>query len=546
MQRDKYFDTIILGSGLSGSTLASILAKKGFRVLLIEKNSHPRFAIGEVLLPESCLWMWIIGEYFGIPEIKYLTKVKSLHQHVSSSCGVKRLLGFLYHQEGKKQNPDQSHKLISPALSLISESHLFRPDVDQYMVNVAISYGVVYQDLTEVEQIDFQKSGVEVQTKEGEEYHARFLVDASGYQSPVAQKLNLRENPTRLRTNARAIFTHVTGLRPYDRCVPPEDLPGLSCTWHEGTLHHIFAGGWMWIIPFDNQRLSSSKLCSIGLMLDRDKFPQPEGVSPEQEFQAIVARFPTIAEHLKGIKPLRQWVSTDRIHYSSTHAVGFRYALLSHAYSFIDPIYSRGLISTFETIHSLASRLLPALKDDDFSVERFAHVDRLLAARTDLNDRILYNTYRSMSHFELWNAMIQLWLTYLILNDTHLLHSCLKYMASGDLSSFVNLDREEPFPGGEAPFSACYQVVLDGYETLLDRVDTGELSPPEAAEQMLSLLKQAELLPPSVYPWGDASARHLDMAAQPELTKSLILGSAPFPIPEELFEVQLPEVAYSE
>ena len=456
------------------------------------------------------------------------------------------MLGFLYHQKGKKQDPHQSHKLISPATSLISESHLFRPDVDQYMVKVAISYGAVYQELTEVQEIEFLEDDVEIQTKEGEKYHGRFLVDASGYQSLIAQKLNLRESPTRLRTNSRAIFTHVTGLRPYDLCVPPEDLPGLSCTWHEGTLHHVFDGGWIWVIPFDNHHLAPSNLCSIGLMLDRDKFPKREDISPEQEFQAIIAGFPSIAAHLQGIKPVRKWISTDRIQYSSTNAVGPRYALLSHAYSFIDPIYSRGLISTFETIYSLASRLIPALKDDDFSLERFAPVERLLAERTDLNDRILYNTYRSMSHFALWNAMTQLWLIYLILNDTYLLHSCLKYLASGDLSSFVDLAREKPFPGAQAPLLKSYRLVLEGYETLLDRVDSGEIEPTTAADSMLALIEQSQILPASVYPWGDATARHIDMAAQPELFKSLIIDSASFPIPEGLLEVQSPEVAYAD
>ena len=532
------FDTIILGSGIAGTSLASILAKYGFSVLLLEKNTHPRWTIGEAMLPESAMWMWIVGESFGVPEIKNLSKVETVREHVSSSCGVKRLLGFLYHRKGERQNPNESHKLISPAFSFISESHLFRQDVDLYMLNVAISYGAVYRDLTEVQQIDFQEDGVRVQTLEGEEYHARFLVDGSGYRSLVAQKLNLREKPTRLRTNSRGIFTHVTSLRPYDECVPKEDLPGqgLSCTWHEGTLHHVFDGGCMWVIPFDNQTLSESSLCSIGLMLNREKFPKKEGLRPEQEFQEIVEQFPTVAEHLKGIKPLHEWVSTDRIQYSSTKAVGYRYALLSHAYSFIDPLYSRGLISTFETIYFLASRLIAALKDDDFSCERFSRMNRLLAARTNLYDKILYNTYRSMSHFELWNAMIQFWLTYVILTDTHLLGSCLRYISSGDLSSFVNLEREEPFPGGESTWSEGIKSVLNGYEAVLDRVDSGEIPSEEAANQMLSLLKQSELLPQSIYPWGDPTARHVDMLADPTSLQPFILEKASFQVSEELFE----------
>lgn len=522
MQQNKQFDTIILGSGLAGTTLASILAKHGFSVLLLEKGTHPRFAIGEAMLPESAMWMWIIGERFGIPELKNLTNVKAVREHVSSSCGVKRLLGFVYHKQGEKQNPDESHLLISPSVSLISESHLYRPDVDLYMLNTAISYGVVYRDLTEVQDVDFQENGVRVSTKDGDEYHARFLVDGSGYRSLVANKFNLREKRTRLRNNSRSIFTHVTGLRAYDDCVPKEDLPGLSCKWHEGTLHHVFDGGWMWIIPFDNHNLSESSLCSVGLMLNGYKYPKQENLSPEEEFQKIVERLPSVSEHLKGMKPVRKWVGTDRIQYSSTNAVGHRYALLSHSYGFIDPLYSRGFISTFETVHSLAGRLLEALKDDDFCVERFTHVEKLLAAKLDHNDQILYNTFRSMSHFPLWNAMTQLWLAYLILNDVYLFGKCQKYISSGSISPFIEMDEEEPYPMAKAPFAKTFQTVMNGYESLLDQFDAGEISAQEAANQMLSLLKESELLPQSVYLWGDPGARHLDLIAHPELIEPLI------------------------
>jgi FADH2 O2-dependent halogenase len=53
-----------------------------------------------------------------------------------------------------------------------------------------------------------------------------------------------------------------------------EELPGMKHMWHDGTLHHIFDGGWFWIIPFDNHKKSQNSLCSIGLMLDCRKYPK--------------------------------------------------------------------------------------------------------------------------------------------------------------------------------------------------------------------------------------------------------------------------------
>jgi tetracycline 7-halogenase / FADH2 O2-dependent halogenase len=521
MQQDKHFDTIILGSGLAGSTLASILAKNGFSVLLLEKGSHPRFTIGEAMLPESAMWMWIVAERYDLPELKNLTDVKAMREHVSSGCGIKRLLGFVYHNEGEKQNPDQTHQLISPEFSLTSESHLFRPDVDHYMVTVAQKYGVTYRDCTDVEDVDIQEDHVKVRTNQGEEFTARFLADGSGFRSVVANKFNLRETPTTLKNNSRGIFTHVIDLPAYDDTVAAEDLPGQSCKWFQGTLHHVFDGGWIWVIPFDNHELSESSLCSVGLMLNGYKYPD-KGADPEEEFYSIINQFPSVANHLKDLKIARPWVSTDRIQYSSTKTIGNRFALLSHSQGFIDPLYSRGFISTFENIHALAGRLLDALRDDDFSIERFEYVDRLQRAKLRHNDQLVYNTFRSMASFETWNAMTQLWLAYLIFCDIHLFRSCIKYQSSGDISAFLDLDKEEPFAGAAEPFSDKFQPVLNAYEACLDKLEAGEISAQEAATKMLSLLKNADLFPQSVYRWGDPAARHLDLVANPQVVEPLL------------------------
>src|SRR6476659_5325834 len=84
------FDVAILGAGLGGTMLAAILARQGKRVLVLEKGSHPRFAVGEALLPQSTLWMWILAQRFDVPEIQHLTRLDSIHRHVAPTCGIKR------------------------------------------------------------------------------------------------------------------------------------------------------------------------------------------------------------------------------------------------------------------------------------------------------------------------------------------------------------------------------------------------------------------------------------------------------------------------
>lgn len=541
MQPDKYFDTIILGSGISGTALASILAKNGFKVLLLEKGTHPRFAIGESMLPQTSMWMWIVGEYFGVPEIKNLANVESINQHISSSCGVKRHIGFVYHHQGQEQNPNQGHKLIPPENPFFSESHLFREDIDLYMLNTAISYGVVYRDLTKVEDIDFHQDGVQIQTDQNETYYGRFLVDSSGFGSLIAKKFELREKTTHLKTNSRAIFTHLNGIRPYDECLKNSDSLEHRRKWHEGTLHHVFNGGWMWIIPFKNHSMADNPVCSVGLMLDPQKFPKTD-LTPEQEFAQIAARFPSVAKHLEGSKPVRKWASTDRLQYSSTSSVGNRYAILSSSYGFIDPLYSAGLLNSFQTIHALASRLIGALKEDDFAVERFDYVNKLQAIQLDSTDQIIYNAYRSMSNFELWNAWTQLWLATVVFGDTYIFGHCLKYMNSGDVSELEKLE-ENPCPGANAPFAKDMMSLINSYEKILDHFEAGTLTAKEASDLMLTTLKNADWLPKSIYGWGNAHARHLDFNNVFHDWITWGKSKAPLAIQQKVFDFKLPQLA---
>ena len=69
--------------------------------------------------------------------------------------------------------------------------------------------------------------------------------------------------------------------------------------WKEGTLHHIFDGGWIWIIPFNNHKTSKNRLTSVGLQLDIDKYPNTT-LSPEDEFRKIIGNFPSIKKQLEN------------------------------------------------------------------------------------------------------------------------------------------------------------------------------------------------------------------------------------------------------
>src|SRR5215467_5405309 len=87
------FDVAILGSGMSGSLLAAILAKQGVRVLLLDGEVHPRFAVGESTIPHTSLLMSVMAEKYNMPEIEHTVYTDRLADHVCTTCGVKRTFG---------------------------------------------------------------------------------------------------------------------------------------------------------------------------------------------------------------------------------------------------------------------------------------------------------------------------------------------------------------------------------------------------------------------------------------------------------------------
>lgn len=520
------FDVAILGSGLAGSVLAAILGRHGYSVLLLEKGTHPRFAVGEAMLPQSSMLLWILGQRFDVPEILNLSSTERILEYVSKTCGCKKTIGFLYHEEGQRQDPGKSHLLVPPATPLVSESHLYRQEVDLYMLSTALKYGAVYRDKVDVQDFDIREDGVVLRADTGEEFHARYLVDGSGHKSPVASKLGLRDAEPLLRTHSRTIFTHMIGVQRYDDTLAEDEKPHLSRQWYEGTLHHVFDGGWFWIIPFDNVEGSESPLCSVGLTLDLKKYPH-RGVSPQHEFEEIVARFPSIAAHLKDAEAVRPWVGTGRLQYSSSGSAGNRCFLMAHAHGFIDALYSRGLISTFETINAIVPRLLDALDTEDFSAERFEYPARLQEAMLQANDRMVFNSYRAFSSYPTWNAWVRVWLANALFGDLRLFRLCIKYLSSGDPSVFESLDHD-PLPGTLPPGANPLEDLHSFAESLLDKVDAGEITRDQAATGILDRLSVLPL--PPVHQWGNPEVRHLDFLPE-KLMRMIGWGQSEAPEP---------------
>ena len=488
------YDVVILGSGIAGSLLGAILARHGMRVLLVDSTSHPRFAVGESTIPYTLVSMRTLAERYDVPEIANLATFTGATKAIGQRFGVKRHFGFLLHHEGAAQDPDEVNQFNTPRQLLHEAAHLFRQDTDSYLFNVAIKYGCATRQNFLVTEIDFDGSGVTIAGRNGE-YRGRYLVDASGFRSPVAEKFGLRENPCRFKHHSRSIWNHALNVVPTDRLfdhVAAGKRPPVP--WYEGTVHHTFERGWGWVIAFDNNKISANPLCSVGMTVDPRRYPKPRDVSPEEDFHALAAPFPDIVRQFEGMKPVREWISTERLQYSSKQTVGDRWLLLAHAGGNIDPLFSRGLSNTTEAINVIAWRLLRAVKDGDFSADRFAYVDRLQQGLFDYNDTLVNSAFISWCDYDLWTAVFRIWTSGANSGVLRLQRALSRYRGDGRDQHFLDLENA-PYPGLYWPDHDGFAELHETMAKQCEAVEAGVTTPREAADLLYDRLETANFVP---------------------------------------------------
>lgn len=442
---ERRFDVAILGTGIGGTILGAILARNGLKVLLLERGVHPRFAIGESTIPETTFLFRVLASRYGVPEIANLSTFTRLRKHVGPSHGVKRNFSFVYHRAGEPHRDDQVTQLPTFSPPLGPDMHFFRQDIDAYMLSVAAMYGATVRQHAEVAEVAFTNELAEIRTRRGERYEARYVIDAGGMKSFLSQQFGLAEEPCPLRTRSRTIYTHMIGVRPFDACFSAPQAHGMPSPLAQGTLHHLFEGGWMWVIPFDNHASSTNRLCSVGLTMNLDRYPRPD-LSPEQEFRRFISGYPSMAKQFEHATPIREWIGTDRLQFSSTQGVGDRWSMLPHAFSFVDPLFSSGLSITMSVINQLAARLLTAAAEDDFSTERFKSIETWSRRGFQFYDRVVSCSYAAFSDFDLWNAWQRVWMLGGFYGASLVLEILSRYNSTGDPAVFEAFN-EQPYRG---------------------------------------------------------------------------------------------------
>ncbi|MEV6009398.1 tryptophan 7-halogenase [Streptomyces sp. NPDC051976] len=499
-------DVLIVGSGLAGSVSAAILARQGKKVVLVDAATHPRMAIGESMTPQLIEWLHILAVRFDVPELKHLLDIKSITEHIGPFHGRKQSFGFIKHDVGKEPDPREANMFVIPK-ALTEAGHLFRQDTDTYYFNVAVKYGAVARQNWRVSNLDFDDDGVTVTGQNGEVFRAKYLIDASGFRSLLAEKFDLREQPARFKHHARSMFTHYIGVKPFDDVShhPVSLRPPAASPWGGGTLHHLIERGWFWIIPFNNYKDSKNPIISVGLTMDERTYPKPKDITPEEEFQGFLDKYPAVKRQFEGAHRVREWVSTDRLQYSSKQSIGYRWCLMSHAAGFLDPLFSRGLSNTFEVVYALMSRLLPAIDDDDFTTERFEYVETIERGLLHFNDELVNSSYISFSHFPLWNAVFRVWAAYLTPGVMRLSRARQQYTLTGDVKWLDDLEKS-PNPGLWWPNSPEYRQIVDTMAEVCEKYEAGDMDGDTAAGIIFDALRASDEVNP-VFKWADPDVK---------------------------------------
>jgi FADH2 O2-dependent halogenase len=464
-------DVAIIGSGISGSMLAAILAKNGVKVVVLDAGTHPRFAVGESMVPESAVLLELMAARFGIPELAYPGNIAEINRHIgSSAAGVK--LAFSFAWNGFRKEHDIADVVSTPVLA--PEAHLFRQDIDAYYVALAARLGAVIRQQARIETIDVASGGVTLTLADGHRLHTRFVVDAAGFRAPLADALQLREGARPMQANTRSLFTHMVNVDLYEDVIAPVETHGSPTALSQTTLHHMFDCGWLWIIPFNNQPFSTNPLCSVGLQFDIDRHG-PASRDPEREFQQFLADHPSVAKHFKNAARVREWTVAPRLNYTSRETVGDRYCLLGHAVGFVDPLFSRGLVNTFESIARLAPTLLKSLRADRWQREDLLPLERYSLEVVRINDRLVANSYIAFRTFPLWNAWFRIWLSGSYIGVLRLRRILSDYLVDRDNEALDGAFENATYPGHLSIESHCYERMFDAACSTMERFKDGEI-----------------------------------------------------------------------
>ena len=398
-------DIVIIGSGFAGSLLARLLATRGRRVLLVERDAHPRFALGESSTPLAALSLERLARRYVQPDLRSLAAHGRWRRDLADlRCGLKRGFTFYRHHPGapyRNSEANDARLLVAASPSAeVADCQWMRADVDAYLVARARAAGVDYRDRLEIVAVDSIADGLRLRgRRDGREVdiEARFVVDASGAGEVVARALGIELARPDVAFSSRLVYAHFENVAPFAAVAARAGArlsPGpYADDW--AAVHHLIDEGWIYVLRFDDG------LVSAGLLLDQQS-QGPDGDSADELWHGVLGRYPTLQEAFAAARPLPPGLrSTRRLQRRRQRAVGAAWAMLPQTYAFFDPLFSTGIAWSLLGVERLADILTVAL-DPAAGLERY---DALLTLEADQQHALLEAAYAARVDFAIFREL---------------------------------------------------------------------------------------------------------------------------------------------
>jgi flavin-dependent dehydrogenase len=347
-------DVLVIGGGPGGAATAIFLARRGLDVVIVEKGIHPRFHIGESLLPHS---LPILEELGALDQVRAIGVEKPGAEFISEDGRTEAVFEF------------------SQAL-LGGPSHAFqvnRAEFDKIIFDQAAATGATALEDTIATILSLDEDGATVRTRSGDgqvtDWRTRFLVDASG-RSTVTSRMLAQKRPDPNCTSA-AIFGHFRGV------------PRAKGVRGGNIRIYLTDPGWVWQIPLIDD------ITSIGLVVPGRYLQQRSG-GIEAFFAAHCLRHPHIAGLIAGAERTGPLRSTGNFSYRATRATGSSHIKVGDAYGFIDPVFSSGVHLALTSAREAANAVSAILAKPRTRARQLARYHRRIERRISYVSWFIY------------------------------------------------------------------------------------------------------------------------------------------------------------